>query len=1010
MTQPRVLPLRVVPLPGEGLDSWLEALAHRNGLPLPAMLTILGLPRVATTRLLVTRAKPAALRKVEYRTGLAEGRLDAAVLGDDFPLGPQRQPRCRFCPQCLHEDNGRWLLRWWMPWTFACTTHQVLLHDLCPRCQSAPRLRLPYRSHLHPPGTCLHKTGDQPLCGHDLASTPTLPLPDGNPLLAAQRWIEALLTRHSDAEDHRVVTDLNTCTTWLMRSISTADLHGLGEIMADGWDRNPPMTPSTRLHALSAAVRGILVHTARPILAGTEDQAIDVIRRLRRPHPATASPAPSGMDFLSWHRLSTPARNRFLRAADPEMRPLDRLRLRSATTRAGYPANDSTDSEERARHLPQLLWPGWSVRLIPHEGVAEHYFRAMASALLLLPGESRRTPREITNRLHPYLSDTMGIVLRRSIREHPHVLPALGRLADHLDKHGTSIDYNQRRALIPDEPISYDAWRQLCFTTATQPGERRGTTSQTPRFVQAQRYLHQQLTGSDLADPTHPLAWRSPADRSRYLAFLPTLTRGQRDALHAHARALLAERGIAEPLTWEPPPDCADGLHLPGRPLTDIDLDALERIVLTEQRTITEAARELDTTLIHVRFALEHVAPPPREWTSRHSPLAAWRLRERARSLLTAEFLDREYTQQGKSLTQIAKEADFPRDLVLEHANALGLPIYYSQRPRPIDEDWLREQYLTRKHSTLSIAQQVGTGDETIRCRLQQLGIPLRPQGVHSRTVMTAKLDRSVPRDVRAAVEGTLHGWLRLHRFRITMAFPNLTTAGAYLAAEPNALTTQFQRLEADIGHPLFHRSVQTTPQRPTRRGHSLLRSLEQSHVQELMHDALTPEQLRPFPDAATLAEATTAAAHKAKPGPLKPFDDIAVDRLRIRQETVTLLQDLLARSGQETYGMQIHARTGLGQGTVSDQLRRLHRAGWLTKRTEDDASWRGRAPATRGAGRRRIYYALTPEGHRAAAHELRTRGFPAPRISTDRWDETTDKTLRQPPNVAGQHDHCRQE
>ncbi|MGG2463746.1 hypothetical protein ACO0M4_28785 [Streptomyces sp. RGM 3693] len=431
--------------------------------------------------------------------------------------------------------------------------------------------------------------------------------------------------------------------------------------------------------------------------------------------------------------------------------------------------------------------------------------------------------------------------------------------------------------------------------------------------------------------------------------------------------------------------------------------------MFTEQRTPRDAAQQLGTTITHVRFALEHLGAEPQEWTSRHSPLVSWRLRERARAMLTPEFFDREYTQQEKTLTQIAQEIDLPRHIVVEQAEAVGLTIYRSRRPLPIDEAWLREQYLTHHRSTYAIAQQVGTEDETIRRRLQQLGIPLRPQGVHSQTVMVAKLATSIPRDIRAAVEGTLHGWLRLHRFHIAMAFPNLTTAGTYLGAMQTALTTQFQRLEGDIGHNLYHRSVQTTPQRPTARGKSLLRGIQQPDVQTLMHDALSPAQMLPLPDAGTIADATAAFRHRRKRGPLKPFDGIAVQRIRIRQETLTLLQDLLDHTDEEFYGAQVHTRTGLPQGTVSDQLRRLRQAGWLTSRPEDDDSWMRRATPGRGPGRRITYYSLTPEGRSAAAHELHTRGFPAPRNSTERWDETTDKTSRHPSEAAGHADCGRQ-
>ncbi|MDK0524806.1 TniQ family protein [Streptomyces sp. ML-6] len=1003
MTAPRVLPLRVTPLPGESLDSWLEALGRRSGLPLAALLTILGLPRVFTTRLLVTSLEPHVLRNLEHLTGLPERRLDAMVFGPGMPWGPQRQPRCRFCPQCLAEREGRWLLRWWLPWVFACTTHQVLLHDLCPRCQSAPRRHLPRQNHRQPPATCLRKPLSEPACGTDLTTAPALALPASHELLETQRWIDSLLNQTDLSEAHTVFSDLDACTGWLQRAVQAADLKPLGDLVVDGWAEQPQPSRQSRLMALSPTVRGVIAHTARPILAGTDTEAIDAIRELRQREDPTGSPTPHGMDFHPWRRLSTAAHRRFLQAADPQMRVLDRLRLRSATPRAGYPSAEATQSTDRIRHVPQVLWPAWTVRLMPHEGTAEDYFRAMACALLLLPGEPQRTPREITDRLHPYLSDSMAFVLRQITHAHPDVMVALCRLADHLDEHGSTIDYQRRRDLIPDEPISYEEWKQLCFATGTQPGESLHRATQTPRFVQVQRYLHQMLTGSDLTYPAHPLAWQNARDRSRFLAFLPTLTLDQRHALHSHARNLLEQLGIDEPLTWEPPEECAAGLSLPGRPLRDIDLDVLKHIVLIEQRAPSEAARELSTTITHVRFALEHLGAEPQEWTSRHSPLAAWRLRERARTVLTPEFLEREYTQREKTLTQIAQETDLPRHIVVEQANAIGLTIYRSRRPHPIDEDWLREQYLTHKRSTYDIAQAIGTEDETIRRRLQRLGIPLRPRGVHSRTVMTAKLAPSIPLDVRAAVEGTLHGWLRLHRFQIAMAFPNLTTAGTYLGAMQTALTTQFQRLENDIGHVLYQRSVQTTPQHPTTHGQSLLRHLDQPDIRKLMHNALTPNEIHPLPDETVLAEATATFRQRRPPGPLKPFDSIGVQRIRVRQETLTLLHHLLHHADKEFYGAQVHARTGLAQGSVSDQLRRLRQAGWLTSRPEDDNSWMRRATPGRGPGRRITYYSLTPEGRRAAAHELHTRGIPASRNSTERWDETVDKTSRQPTNAAGQ-------
>lgn len=150
---------------------------------------------------------------------------------------------------------------------------------------------------------------------------------------------------------------------------------------------------------------------------------------------------------------------------------------------------------------------------------------------------------------------------------------------------------------------------------------------------------------------------------------------------------------------------------------------------------------------------------------------------------------------------------------------------------------------------------------------------------------------------------------------------------------------------------------------------------------------------MRPLPDATTVGSATAAALYRRRPGPLKPLDDIAGRRLRIRQETLTLLHDLLVHAYEESYGAEISARTCLPQGTVSDQLRRLRDAGWLTcppRRRHllaQARSSRGEAPT--------VDAPTTPsrEGRRAAQHEIQTRSFPTPRTPTDQWDKTTDRT-----------------
>ena len=142
----RTLPLRVPPVPGEAIDSWLEALARRHQVTVGTLTAALGWPLPASPGGLVTGIPAQVLRRLEHQAGLAAGRLDDAVLDRYLPLGPVRRRGSRYCPSCLAERDGRWLLSWRLGWTFACTAHGVLLCDTCPSCGQAPRC--PDRPHL----------------------------------------------------------------------------------------------------------------------------------------------------------------------------------------------------------------------------------------------------------------------------------------------------------------------------------------------------------------------------------------------------------------------------------------------------------------------------------------------------------------------------------------------------------------------------------------------------------------------------------------------------------------------------------------------------------------------------------------------------------------------------------------------------------------------------------------------------------------------------------------------
>ncbi|MGW6880247.1 TniQ family protein [Streptomyces goshikiensis] len=232
---PRTLSIRVAPLPGEGLDSWLEAVARRCWMPFPALIEAFGLPTRTGTHRLITSLGEQDLRRLEIRLALPAGRLDEAVLPCD--LFGRRSPRCRFCPQCLAETQGRWNLRWWLPWTFACTRHKALLHLLCPGCGSVPRQRIPGPVHRHRPSQCLHKTVPKTndLCGTDLSNVAPLRLSPQHPLNAVQQQLDGVDLQGQDASS-RIFTTVDRLLAQLEGELPESHTADMDPVSRRAWE------------------------------------------------------------------------------------------------------------------------------------------------------------------------------------------------------------------------------------------------------------------------------------------------------------------------------------------------------------------------------------------------------------------------------------------------------------------------------------------------------------------------------------------------------------------------------------------------------------------------------------------------------------------------------------------------------------------------------------------------------------------------------------------------------
>ena len=93
----------------------------------------------------------------------------------------------------------------------------------------------------------------------------------------------------------------------------------------------------------------------------------------------------------------------------------------------------------------------------------------------------------------------------------------------------------------------------------------------------------------------------------------------------------------------------------------------------------------------------------------------------------------------------------------------------------------------------------------------------------------------------------------------------------------------------------------------------------------------------------------------------------------RMTQTAQAVLRTMLDEPGQDLYGLEICAATGLPSGTVHPILARFEALGWL------DSSWEQVDPREQGRPRRR-YYRLNDKGiglardALARAYETRTR------------------------------------
>ncbi|MBA4861136.1 TniQ family protein [Streptomyces sp. PSKA54] len=229
--QPRRTPAEPVvqPIPGESLTSWIGALAQQQDLDIKPLLRELHLDRLGGLSGAEMRLSDPVVRRMEKLTGVDAERLHAMTLaryaGNALPHLPlfssdgvavqqwhkgawSHHSQARWCPKCLRGNDGpRWLLRWKLPWSFACVDHGVYVVTECQACCDTVQ----FRQDAPPERTCenwtvegewIYSLGEP--CGFPLVMCQPVPVSDDS-VLALQTRINAWLDGSPTHEDRQLV-------------------------------------------------------------------------------------------------------------------------------------------------------------------------------------------------------------------------------------------------------------------------------------------------------------------------------------------------------------------------------------------------------------------------------------------------------------------------------------------------------------------------------------------------------------------------------------------------------------------------------------------------------------------------------------------------------------------------------------------------------------------------------------------------------------------------------------
>ena len=764
-------------MPGEALDSWLEALAYRLNVRLGDVLGDLGLAAAnknGTRDLAVPADWTIALRQEEAaRIAQATGadpqqlhdmtlmRFNGRALRIDQVKRQVsrhalwgRPGGSRFCPECLADSGGRWPLTWRLGWSFACLIHHRLLADRCPDCGRVQRER-PFSRNSSayprtvripaPPGT-----GDLAIpagCGQDLTRAETLSLPVGHPALAAQRLVletiesgnagfgpyaalpQPAMAALSDlrAVAGRILADLpaDDLPRWVPQDLACAHLSADpdGETHRRALARPAFMAPA-RAASVAVAVTAAFRVLGQPEIQRAEDRHARAGRNHTR--GALAGQHNQHRQLGTRHQPRPQGRvSRRLGSVPTPQRPASTPHhLKPAHTPGGRTCSDQPAGAQDTGIPLALL----GRQAQPPDGAYPRTLAPALSSSVLLVGNRMDLDEVATDSARPPTAGPSPASCNSSPAD-PRweaIAAAVTRVAVYLDDNDVPVDYQRRRRLDYSGLLPPRQWLDLCRRTGVSPGQGR-------RDKVARCMLFARISGLPVEAAPDFAATGEAYFRAETARFAAIRTPELSAALDETARSFLARHRVrGEPVTWHPPLSLLSGLDLPGPDLSLIDVTRLHELVRERAHPVQYAAEVLGTTVDAVRVVLDEHPAPATPLTAAQAR-ATGQVRHAARQALTEKEFRRRYGDQHQSLYDIAKQAGFSRQTLTRLAAEYGIALREGprdyKRKGVIDRGWLLEQYVSCGRTLPDLAREKNMSTANMARWAHFHQIPLRPRG-----------------------------------------------------------------------------------------------------------------------------------------------------------------------------------------------------------------------------------------------------------------------------------------